>query len=617
VGCQKQLFGLELDGNYFRFGVCHFGIKTSGNAFAELLKPLIRHWQVTHDVRIILWVDDICVICPSKCTQPDQCGGPDECVECASCLKRAQALDAQFTKDIKALGFETNRKDVPPTLSAIFLGMGFDTRTMEFWVDADKAAVFAETCALMQKSGQATRREIAKLVGKLMWWDPALFNVKLMSRALQGLIAGIKEDWQWDQVVPISIRADRELVFWRDHVVSLAKRRKPMIMPRVSDLEVEWDSLVQGYKPEMRKHFPLGARLVTDGGPTHWGATLFLPDGSQKKASGEYRPVDVAAGRCRQQPWREGYAVIEAVKAFQHLIQGKAVLHLSDCKCVVAAIAQGSTNSEMLQDQAIELWEMTTAMGILFFSAWVPGDTVITLGADALSRREGLDFTGLGVNDFMWARVQESARAQGWQLTVDLFASQENARLPRFYSFHHTPGAEGVDAFEKRSWAQESCPCGEIHQECVYVFPPTELLLATWTRLQRDGARGVAVVPVTPGAPWWALLRTGQVGDAVRFSGSHITIPTGCESLNKLDKITNLEFAVVAFDFTMSRTTTNVHMRDDTSYPPSLPCPQGVARRPPRPMDMDDEARRFLLRTLAEPTARTVRAEASRDLCPL
>jgi len=200
-GLQKQLFGLELDGNYFRFGVCHFGIKTSGNAFAELLKPLIRHWQVTHDVRIILWVDDICVICPSKCTQPDQCGGPDECVECASCLKRAQALDAQFTKDIKALGFETNRKDVPPTLSAIFLGMGFDTRTMEFWVDADKAAVFAETCALMQKSGQATRREIAKLVGKLMWWDPALFNVKLMSRALQGLIAGVKDDWQWDQGV--------------------------------------------------------------------------------------------------------------------------------------------------------------------------------------------------------------------------------------------------------------------------------------------------------------------------------------------------------------------------------------------------------------------------------
>jgi len=34
--CQKQLFGLELDGQYFRFAVAHFGIKASGNAFHAL-----------------------------------------------------------------------------------------------------------------------------------------------------------------------------------------------------------------------------------------------------------------------------------------------------------------------------------------------------------------------------------------------------------------------------------------------------------------------------------------------------------------------------------------------------------------------------------------------------
>jgi len=73
---KKQLFGLELD-QCFRFAVLHFGIKTSGNAFHALLSQLIKHWQMTYDVRIILWIDDICVIVPDICTEQDTCGGAD------------------------------------------------------------------------------------------------------------------------------------------------------------------------------------------------------------------------------------------------------------------------------------------------------------------------------------------------------------------------------------------------------------------------------------------------------------------------------------------------------------------------------------------------------------
>ena len=162
--CQKQLFGLELDGQYFRFAVAHFGIKTSGNAFHALLSPLIRHWQITHNVQIILWVDDICVIVLNLCQQQDTCGGVDTCEECARCMTRAWELDAQFSKDIEALGFETNRKDVPRMTSAFFLGLGFDTETLEFWVPLDKAQAFADGCKDLFEKGKATRREIAVVV---------------------------------------------------------------------------------------------------------------------------------------------------------------------------------------------------------------------------------------------------------------------------------------------------------------------------------------------------------------------------------------------------------------------------------------------------------------------
>jgi len=188
--CQKQLFALELDGQFFQFAVAHLSIKTSGNALHALLSPLIRHLQITYDVCIILWVDDICVIVPNIYTEQDTCGGADKCQECSRCKLRAWELDAQFTKDIKAVGFETNRKDAPPTTLAFLLGLRFDTVTMEFWVPLDKAQIFATSFKELLTRGEATRREIAAVVGKLMWWNPAIFNVKLLSKGLQHMTGG-------------------------------------------------------------------------------------------------------------------------------------------------------------------------------------------------------------------------------------------------------------------------------------------------------------------------------------------------------------------------------------------------------------------------------------------
>ena len=63
--------------------------------------------------------------------------------------------------------------------------------TLEFWVPLEKAQAFADACKDLFGKGKATRREIAAVVGKLMWWNPAIFNVKLLSKALQQQTGGI------------------------------------------------------------------------------------------------------------------------------------------------------------------------------------------------------------------------------------------------------------------------------------------------------------------------------------------------------------------------------------------------------------------------------------------
>jgi len=136
--------------------------------------------------------------------------------------------------------FEKNREDVPPTTFVFFLGLGFDTVTLEFWVSLEKAQVFADGCKDLFEREKTTRREIEAVVGQLTWWNPAFLNVKLLSRAWQHLTDDIDSAQLWDELVQFSQLVVRELQFWAHNTVRMATRCKPMILPQFEDLEIEW-----------------------------------------------------------------------------------------------------------------------------------------------------------------------------------------------------------------------------------------------------------------------------------------------------------------------------------------------------------------------------------------
>ena len=99
----------------------------------------------------------------------------------------------------------------------------------------------------------------------------------------------------------------------------------------------------------------------------------------------------------------------------------------------------------------------------------------------------------------------------GWdRATVDAFASEANARAPRFWSRFHEPGAEAIDALCALDWASSSCPlCGSRHREVVYAFPPSALIRPTVEKAVADRALCVLVVPVAILAPYWGKLLAG------------------------------------------------------------------------------------------------------------
>jgi len=79
-----------------------------------------------------------------------------------------------------------------------------------------------------------------------------------------------------------------------------------------------------------------------------------------------------------------------------------------------------------------------------------------------------------------------------------------------------------------------------------------DLLLPTWLRLERDRAAGIVIVPMSPAAPWWTIMKGGLISKMQTFAGTSLTIPDGCAKINTGDKLTKLEFANVEFDFIKS-----------------------------------------------------------------
>jgi len=100
-----------------------------------------------------------------------------------------------------------------------------------------------------------------------------------------------------------------------------------------------------------------------------------------------------------------------------------------------------------------------------------------------------------------------------------------------------------------------------------------DLLLPTWLRLERDRAAGIAIVPMSPAAPWWTIMKGGLISKMQIFAGTSLTIPDGCVKINTHDKLTNLEFAIVKF---YSGNRLNPHKNSPTRTPLS---PQATSAR--------------------------------------
>ena len=154
-----------------------------------------------------------------------------------------------------------------------------------------------------------------------------------------------------------------ELAFWGNNLVRMAQAAKPI-----------WRMSPQRLRELFLSGKPAVSHVVTtDASYQGWGATLTVDREEVAEASGSYpEGLDFA-----DQAQRELAGTLLAIQAFNPLIAGHVVLHLTDCKAVESATAKGSP-SNIMQSTATTLWKWCAVNHIALISAWVPGEHMVS-----------------------------------------------------------------------------------------------------------------------------------------------------------------------------------------------------------------------------------------------
>jgi hypothetical protein len=181
----------------------------------------------------------------------------------------------------------------------------------------------------------------------------------------------------------------------------------------------------------------------------------------------------------------------------------------SDCTGAISALRKGSFRSPALQNVALLHNRLSMDVGASpphYLHA--PGTVMKAEGVDDLSRAVARSIRAFASTPALRKKVAaEAERWLGAPLSLDLFATANNALVPRFFSQFPEPLAEGIDALAQPDWGRSRClHCGALHRECVFAFPPRALLPAFITKARADGLRGIVVAPFTPSDPAWPAL---------------------------------------------------------------------------------------------------------------
>lgn len=439
---QKYL-RFQWQGKIYEFKSLPFGLATAPITFTKLLRPVVAYLR-QQGVRLVVYLDDILLMADTQ-----------ELLQQHLQLTMSQLTD---------LGFMLNLKKciLTPCRRLEFLGFIVDSLAFSLYVPQDKIAKIKKECRHLLNKDKVSGRTLAHIIGLLSSVTPAVLQAPLHYRGLQclrskALQQSTPQNIDYDLTVPLSQEACQDLVWWIEYSF---QEGRPLRWPQPT-LTIESDASKRG-----------------------WGAHSTHQD----QTTGGIWNLEEAAHHIN---WLELKAAFLGLQAFARNLSNVHIHLLMDSTVAIAYLNRlGGTRSYALCQLAISIWNWCLQKGITVHADHLPGQ--LNVRADFASRNWN-DYSDWMLDPEVFSQIQEKFG----QFSIDLFASFQNAQLPKFFSWKPNPNALAVDALAQQ-WN---------HFEFPYAFPPFALIGRCLQKIREEKVKQVLIIaPVWPAQHWYPLM---------------------------------------------------------------------------------------------------------------
>lgn len=435
-----------------------FGLTSAPRIFTRVMLPVMKRLRES-GIRIVVYLDDLLILAQSA-------------------EEAAQHRDLTL-RLLMSLGWLINGKKsvLTPAQRMTYLGVEIDSNNMTFSLGEDKLRKLRDaTLEMLQKNRQRqlTLRQAAKVLGSMTAAAQGIELARLEERPLliqvqERLAAGAA----WDEVIILDASTVQACAWW------MGEFR-------------EWNG-VRIIEASHETHV-----LTTDASESGYGVTIAAINNTLDARTQWCLPQHQVH---RSSNWRELSAISFALQRHGPALQGATIKIRSDNATSLACIRNQGSRSAELTEVAAKILRSAASWRIRFILAFIPG--VRNTTADNLSRWFRSDLYGYQINPIAFEAIQHR-----WgPLSIDLFASDANRLLPRFFTWGYSEEAEGIDAFQQRWPAQ------------AWAHPPMALIPRVLQKVQRDGVqRLVLLAPDWPTKAWWPVLQQLKIAEPLRLS---------------------------------------------------------------------------------------------------
>ena len=321
-------------GKQFQYRCAPFGVTSLPRIFTKLMKNIIkvvRGWGI----RIVFYLDDLLIMANSKSLVVQQ--------------------TIQVIQFMMQLGLTINWKKCKliPTQRIIFLGFNIDTHNLTFLVTPDRRKSIKQELksvkSLTTEGQEVPIRQVARLIGKLMAIELAVFPTRLQTWALIRNLNSFRVRG-WEAKMPLNQESIEEINWWMNNFQ-------------------EWNGRAIFLPPPTRT-------LQTDASGKGWGAIF-----NNLEAYGPWSMAEHEFGN----NVKELLAGFYGVQSFMADLQHKTILLQMDNITAVAYVNKMGGRINQLGQIAKIFWNWCIQKDIKVLAQYIPGKENL---ADLPSRLE-------------------------------------------------------------------------------------------------------------------------------------------------------------------------------------------------------------------------------------